>query len=166
MQRRRRLERGSLIAGYWLDEVVWATNPKNDNLPRFAEYVCRFADEFFEDSAVRCWQEVPTDLPNVPLGADLRHNVFLAVKEAFNNVRKHSGAKEVWLRLNLADHWVNLEIEDNGLGFNPQQTAPGGNGLDNMKTRLAECGGQTEIISQPEKGTKLRFSFPLHGAVN
>ena len=53
-----------------LDEIVWATNPKNDNLPRFAEYVCRFADEFFEDTAVRCWQEVPTDLPNVPLGAE------------------------------------------------------------------------------------------------
>jgi ligand-binding sensor domain-containing protein/signal transduction histidine kinase len=149
-----------------LDEIIWATNPKNDNLPRFAEYVCRFADEFFEDTAVRCWQEVPTDLPNVPLGADLRHNVFLAVKEAFNNVLKHSGAVEVWLRLTLADHWVGLEIEDNGLGFNPQQTAPGGNGLDNMKTRLAECGGQAEIISQLEKGTKLRFGFPLRGAVS
>ena len=147
-----------------LDEIVWATNPKNDNLPRFAEYVCRFADEFFEDGPVRCWQEVPTDLPNVALGADVRHNVFLAVKEAFNNVLKHSGAKEVWLRLALADSRVSLEIEDNGRGFSPQQTAPGRNGLDNMKTRLTECGGQAEIISQPGKGTKLRFGFPLPGA--
>ena len=144
-----------------LDEIVWATNPKNDNLPRFAEYVCRFADEFFEDTGVRCWQEVPTDLPNVPLGAELRHNVFLAVKEAFSNVLKHSRAKEVWLRLALVDSQASLEIEDNGRGFNPQQTAPGGNGLENMKTRLAECGGQAEIISQAGQGAKLRFSFPL-----
>jgi signal transduction histidine kinase len=147
-----------------LDEIVWATNPKNDNLPRFAEYVCHFADEFFEDTAMRCWQEVPTDLPNLPLRADLRHNVFLAVKEAFSNVLKHSRASEVWLRLALVDSRVSLEIEDNGRGFNPQPTSAGGNGLDNMKTRLAECGGEAEILSQPGKGTKLRFGFPLHVA--
>jgi ligand-binding sensor domain-containing protein/signal transduction histidine kinase len=149
-----------------LDEIVWATNPKNDNLPRFAEYVCRFADEFFEDSAVRCWQEVPTDLPNVPLGTEVRHNVFLAVKEAFNNVLKHSGAKEVWLRLAVVDSRVRLEIVDNGRGFNPEQPAPGRNGLANMISRLTECGGQAEIISQAGQGTNLRFSFPLSGAGN
>ena len=147
-----------------LDEIVWATNPKNDNLPRFAEYVCHFADEFFEDTAVRCWQEVPTDLPNLPLRADQRHNVFLAVKEAFSNVLKHSRATEVWLRLALVDSRVGLEIEDNGRGFNPQQTSRGRNGLDNMKARLAECGGEAEILSQPGKGTKLRFGFPLPAA--
>jgi ligand-binding sensor domain-containing protein/signal transduction histidine kinase len=147
-----------------LDEIVWATNPKNDNLPRFAEYVCHFADEFFEDTTVRCWQEVPTDLPNVPLRADLRHNVFLAVKEAFSNVLKHSGATEVWLRLALLDSRVVLEIEDNGRGFDPRQTSPHSNGLGNMKTRLAECGGEAEILSQPGKGTKLRFGFPLPAA--
>jgi len=147
-----------------LDEIVWATNPKNDNLPRFAEYVCHFADEFFEDTTVRCWQEVPTDLPNVPLRAELRHNLFLAVKEAFNNVRKHSRATEVWLRLALGDSEVSLDIEDNGCGFSAQQAGSLGNGLNNMKTRLAECGGQAEIISQPGKGTRLRFRFPLRYA--
>jgi ligand-binding sensor domain-containing protein/signal transduction histidine kinase len=147
-----------------LDEIVWATNPKNDNLPRFAEYVCRFADEFFEDTAVRCWQEVPTDLPNTPLRADLRHNLFLAVKEAFNNVRKHSHATAVWLRLTQTDSWVSLEIEDNGRGFDAQKTGPHGNGLDNMRARLAECGGQAELITQPGRGTKLRFDLPLPGA--
>ncbi len=144
-----------------LDEIVWATNPKNDNLPRFAEYVCHFADEFFEDTTVRCWEEVPTDLPNVPLRAELRHNLFLAVKEAFNNVRKHSRATEVWLRLALVNSRVSLEIEDNGCGFSPQQKSPGGNGLGNIKTRLAECGGEAEIVSQPGKGTRLRLGFPL-----
>lgn len=75
-----------------LDEIVWATNPGDDNLPRFAEYVGRFADECFENTSVRCWQEMPTQLPRLPLRADIRHNVFLAVKEALNNVLKHSGA--------------------------------------------------------------------------
>lgn len=144
-----------------LDEIVWATNPGDDNLPRFAEYAGRFADECFENTAVRCWQEMPTDLPKLPLRADVRHNVFLAVKEALNNVLKHAGATEVWLRLKLANAEIGLEIEDNGRGFEPEAAPPGSNGLDNMKSRLAECGGSVQIASAPGQGTRIRLVFPL-----
>ena len=143
-----------------LDEIVWATNPGDDNLPRFAEYAGRFADECFENTAIRCWQEMPTDLPKLPLRADVRHNVFLAVKEALNNVLKHSGATEVWLRLKLENAEVRVEIEDNGHGFTPD-TATAGNGLGNMKSRLAECGGRAQLASAPGHGTTIRFVFPL-----
>ncbi|MCX6876319.1 MAG: triple tyrosine motif-containing protein [Verrucomicrobia bacterium] len=143
-----------------LDEIVWATNPRDDNLPRFAEYVGRFADECFEDSAIRCWQEIPTDLPKLPLRADVRHNVFLAVKEALHNVLKHSGATEVWLRLEIPGATVSLEIEDHGRGF-PETMPPGGHGLDNMRSRLAECAGTAELASTPGQGVKIRFVFPV-----
>lgn len=144
-----------------LDEIVWATNPKNDNLPRFADYVGRFADECFENTGVRCWQEMPNVLPNLPLRADLRHNVFLAIKEAFHNVLKHSGSKEVWLRLFLEDSKVIVEIEDHGRGFVPEQVTPRGNGLENMRSRLAEGGGQAMIHSAPGHGTKVQFYFTV-----
>jgi signal transduction histidine kinase len=144
-----------------LDEIVWATNPKNDNLPRFAEYVSRYADEFFENSPVRCWQEVPTDLPALALRADLRHNVFLAIKEAFNNVLKHAHAPEVWLRISCGDREGVVEIEDRGRGFDPGAGAGTGNGLNNMKSRLEESGGRLELTSEPGKGARIRFRFPL-----
>ena len=144
-----------------LDEIVWATNPKNDNLPRFAEYVSRFADEFFELSPVRCWQEIPVMLPGTPLRAELRHNVFLAVREAFHNVLKHSQATAVWLRLAVTKCDARLEIEDNGKGFTLGDGNGGGNGLENMRSRLAEFGGWAEVHSNPGQGTKIRFIFPL-----
>jgi signal transduction histidine kinase len=147
-----------------LDEIVWATNPKNDNLSRFAEYVCRFADECFESSAIRCWQAVPTDLPSLPLRSNVRHNVFLAIKEAFTNILKHSRATEVSLRITLKSSQVWVEIEDNGKGFSASQPSQGGNGLNNMKTRLEECGGQIEMVSTPGQGSKIRFSFPVNKA--
>ena len=144
-----------------LDEIIWATNPKNDNLPRFADYVSRFADEFFETSSIRCWQEIPTDLPNLGLRAEVRHNVFLAVREAFNNALKHSGASQLWLRLKLDHSRVEVEVEDNGRGFAPENAAAERNGLSNMRMRLAECGGQTQLLSAPGRGTRVRFLFSL-----
>jgi len=149
------------VAVQALDEIVWATNPKNDNLASFAEYVSRFGDEFFEYTGIRCWQEVPTTFPALPLRADVRHNVFLAVREAFNNVLKHSKATEVWLRMKLDEGRVTLEVDDNGCGFSPEKVAAGGNGLENMRARLAEDGGQTVLITLPGKGTRLRFIFPV-----
>jgi ligand-binding sensor domain-containing protein/signal transduction histidine kinase len=160
-----RIGRRSRAAVQALDEIVWATNPKNDNLASFAEYVSRFGDEFFEASPVRCWQEVPTDLPALPLRADIRHNVFLAVREACNNTLKHAKATEVWLRLAFVDHRVRIEIEDNGRGFNPEQVPPGGNGLENLRARMAEENGTASITSSPDKGTVVRLDFPLGGSV-
>jgi len=144
-----------------LDEIVWATNPRNDNLPQFAEYVCRFADECCQSAAIRCWQELPPRLPNLPLRGDLRHNVFLALKEAMTNVLKHSRATEVWLRMELTDREVLLALKDNGRGFMADQPVAGGNGLLNMKERLAECGGRVECNGLPSQGMDIRFFFPL-----
>jgi ligand-binding sensor domain-containing protein/signal transduction histidine kinase len=147
-----------------LDEIVWTTNPKNDNLPRFAEYVGRFADECFENTRIRCWQEIPTQLPHLPLRAELRHNVFLAIKETLNNALKHSGADTVWLRMSLSMGRFTVEIEDNGRGFTPATLSPGGNGLENIRSRLADVGGSATVQSTPGQGTKvtLTFSVPVN----
>ena len=150
------------IAVQALDEIVWATNHKNDNLASFAEYVSRFSDEFFEHTHIRCWQEVPTTFPVLPLRADIRHNVFLAVREACNNALKHSHGTAVWLRMKLDHDLVTLEIEDNGCGFDPRALPSGGNGLGNMQARLTEDGGRTVVISAPGKGTRIRFLFPVN----
>ncbi|HWY78363.1 MAG TPA: two-component regulator propeller domain-containing protein [Verrucomicrobiae bacterium] len=161
---KQRLERIGLrarAAVQSMDEIVWATNPQNDNLASFAAYVGRCSDEFFECTSIRCWHEIPATLPAVYLRADVRHSVFLAVREAFTNVLKHSKASEVWLRLALDNGHVALEVEDNGCGFAPGQTTAHGNGLANMRARLKEEGGQAELSSNPGCGTKIRFIFPV-----
>ena len=161
---KKRLERignRARVAVQALDEIVWATNPKNDNLASFAEYISRFSDEFFEYTNVRCWQEMPATLPALPLRADIRHNVFLAVREALNNALRHSKCAEVWLTMRIDEGEVTVKIEDNGIGFVPKQTAEGGNGLGNMDARLAECDGRAILISTPGKGTCVTFKFPV-----
>lgn len=143
-----------------LDEIVWAVNPRNDNLARLADYLCRIADEIFEESAIRCRKEVPTGLPEFPVSSETRHDLTLAVKEAFTNLLKHSGATEAWLRLRWAEPNLTICVEDNGRGFDIS-SAKRGNGLDNQRTRLERNGGTVEVKSVPGEGTRLIIRIRL-----
>ncbi len=146
-----------------LDETVWAVNPKNDSPSQLATYLCRFAREFLEPTAIRCRLDVAGNLPETMLTAEVRHNIFLAVKEALNNAAKHSGAEELWLRLGMTDGTMTIEVADNGRGFNVDATREAGNGLRNMGARMEEAGGQFEVRSAPGEGTTVRLRLPLAG---
>ena len=78
-----------------LEEIVWAVRPGSDSLQSLVEYIAHFANELFEDNPTRCRLDLPHDLPTRPLPPDMRHNIFLIVKEALTNALKHAGAKEV-----------------------------------------------------------------------
>jgi ligand-binding sensor domain-containing protein/signal transduction histidine kinase len=146
-----------------LDEIVWAVNPENDSVEGLVEYISHYADEFFEDTNVRCRLEFPNSLPASILPAEVRHEVFLVVKEAFNNLLKHSGASEVRVLMNEAKSRIEISIEDNGCGFDPNCTGNGrkGNGLPNMRKRITTLGGQLAVESAPRKGTRIKVSIPL-----
>jgi signal transduction histidine kinase len=104
---------------------------------------------------------VAPDLPQVELTTEVRHNVFLAVKEAFINVVKHSGTTEAGLRLSVSDGLMAIEVSDNGRGFVVDASQEAGNGLRNMATRMEEIGGQFEMRSAPGKGATVRLRLPL-----
>ncbi|MEW6304479.1 MAG: two-component regulator propeller domain-containing protein [Verrucomicrobiota bacterium] len=148
-----------------LDEIVWAVNPKNDTLDRVGPYIAQYAEAYFEPTDIRCRLDVPTELPGLPITADLRHNLYLVVKEALNNVAKHSQAKEVWLRLKLDKETLQVAVEDDGKGFVPEQASTSRNGLFNMKKRIEDSGGKCDIVSRPGHGTSVRVTCRLNGPV-
>ena len=100
-----------------LDEIVWAINPANDTLEGLANYACKHAQEYFALAGLRCRADVPPQLPAVPIPPDVRHNVFLAFKEAVHNIVKHAQATEARIRLRLELDGFILEVEDNGCGM-------------------------------------------------
>jgi signal transduction histidine kinase len=145
-----------------LDEIVWAVNPRNDSLDRFTAHLCTFAPEFLRAAGITCRLDVPMDLPIRMLPANVRHHLYLAFKEVLNNVVKHAGATEVWLRLQLSPWELSLVIEDNGRGFRPGNGgAPGEDGLVNLRQRMGEIGGRFEQQSEPDKGTRTVLVAPL-----
>ena len=154
-----------------VDEIVWAVNPRHDTLEGLAAYLEKFAQDWLATAGFRCRLDLPLQLPDWHLTPEVRHNVFLAFKEALHNVVKHSGASEVLIRLVVKENSFELAVADNWRGFavgektknSPvvQGRASSGNGLENMKRRLAAIGGSCEIQSAPGAGTQVMFFVQL-----
>jgi signal transduction histidine kinase len=143
-----------------LDEIVWAANPRNDTLPDLISYIGQFAQQFLHTARIACRMELPDQPPKWPLSAEMRHNLFLVTKEALNNVVRHAHATEVALQATISDHSLDLTIEDNGCGFEPDREHPSADGVRNMHQRMEAIGGTCDIVSKRGKGTKVAFSFP------
>jgi signal transduction histidine kinase/ligand-binding sensor domain-containing protein len=157
----RQIEQTALETTRALDEIVWTVNPSNDTLDGLITYVCKYAQDYLALAALRYRLEVPPQLPNIPITPELRHNVFLAAKEAVNNIVKHSEATAAWLRLRLEPGRFTLEIEDNGRGLSPGAADKGRNGLRNMRKRLEDVGGEFSIAPGAEGGTRVSLTAPL-----
>lgn len=144
-----------------LDEIVWAINPRNDTLPHLINYVGQFVVEFLRAAGVRCRVDLPELPPHRMVPAEIRHNLFLVVEEAINNVVKHAQATEVQFKMAATDGKISIEVVDNGRGFKEPPGGSAGDGLKNMRERMCEIGGECRIVSEPGKGTLLSFNCPL-----
>jgi len=144
-----------------LDEIVWAVNPRCDSLTSLVSYLTQFAREFLVAGSPRLRLDIPEELPNCTLPVGVRHHLFLAVKEAFNNAAKHAEASEIVLRLRVAEGWIRITVADDGCGFDPLALRDGRSGLTNLRQRLADLGGSATVRSAPGAGTQIEFCAPL-----
>jgi len=88
--------------------------------------------------------------------------IFRILQEVFNNIIKHSKAKEITIKLEYSGPGVRLQIMDNGIGFNvidlPEEQK--GMGLMNIQKRAEIVGGEVFIQSQPGEGTFVDIFIP------
>ena len=106
--------------------------------------------------------EVHLDIATCEFSVESKIQILGIVKEALNNIRKHSRANAVKISFRLANNnWV-LAITDNGVGFEPNSTlsfSQGASGLSIMEERARLLGGYLQIDSNPGK-TVIRVEFP------
>lgn len=92
----------------------------------------------------------------INLDQKTEENLYRITQEALNNILKHARAKKTNVHLSQDEKWITLEVVDDGIGFNPDQsTDTGGVGLSSMKERAQEIGAELEINSQQGFGTKV-----------
>src|SRR5206468_11715975 len=107
--------------------------------------------------------DVPAELPATPISPELRHNVFLASKEAITNIVRHAKASAASIRLRLEPNRFTIEIQDDGRGLAglDRDAAKLRNGMRNMRKRMQDVGGEFTIEPAPEGGAVVRLSGPL-----
>ena len=148
-----------------LDEIVWAVNPSNDTLEGLVNYACKYAQDYFAMAGVSYRAELPPGLPPIPILPEVRHNVFLAFKEAVNNVVKHAHATEAHVKLQLAAEQFILSVSDNGRGVGSLADKNLRNGLKNMRRRLDDVHGQFDIAPAAGGGTVVKLTVPINGGM-
>jgi len=144
-----------------LDEIVWATNPRNDTLERLISYIAEFSEEYLELTEIQLRLKLPAEIPDHPVPAEKRHHVLLVVKEGLNNIVKYSSATHVQIRATLEQGLLRVVIADNGKGFDSATVLSTSNGLLNMRHRMEAIGGKAEIESEPDHGTTITLSVKV-----
>lgn len=145
-----------------MDEIVWAINPKNDTLENSINYLIQYTREFLRPAGISYKLDLPMDLPRLSLTGEVRHNLFMAFKEALNNAVKHGHPQRVRLALALAQDCLALTVEDDGCGFKLGPKQAESDGLENMQQRMSSIGGGCRVESAPGKGTCVILEIPLH----
>lgn len=143
-------------------EIIWAMNDNYDSLPDLAIYMRRFVADYFSELEMKYKIHIG-DLPDIVISGSQRSNIFRCVKETVHNIVKHAQASETYFSVNFDDDVsiLRIHIKDNGRGLPEGESEEKylGNGLKNMKKRMASINGQIDFKN--EDGLSVLFSIPL-----
>ncbi len=91
--------------------------------------------------------------------------LFRVFQECLSNIRKHSKANHLLVKIEVLPNKVNLTVKDNGVGFSPKNVMADnkreGYGLLGMRERIQILNGEFAITSAPDSGTSIHISVPL-----
>lgn len=141
-----------------MNTIIWTMTSSNDTVENLIAYIRSYAVEFFENTAIDCYFSMPASIPAREISGEKRRNIFLSVKEALNNVLKHSQSSVVKINVNVNDRLI-IEIQDDGVGINMDKLRKFGNGLNNMKKRMTSIDGEFNI--ENSDGTRMTFYLAL-----
>lgn len=141
-----------------MNTIIWTMKSSNDTLESLVAYIRAHATEFFDGTPIDCSVHVD-DIPDAEVTGEKRRNIFLSVKEALNNVMKHSQASTVRIDITVPDDKLVIKISDDGRGIDTEKLRRFGNGLSNMKRRMQSIQGDFRIES--DKGAVLYFELPV-----
>jgi signal transduction histidine kinase len=142
-----------------MGDIVWAIDPHRDTPTHLAQRMRRLASDVLSARGIELRFEI-SDASQPRLGADVRREVFLIFKEALHNITRHAQATRVDIVLSIAQHRLELVVEDDGCGFDAARGRDG-HGLRNMVRRAQGLGGTLTVTSGDGAGVRVALSVPL-----
>ncbi|HTH55681.1 MAG TPA: two-component regulator propeller domain-containing protein [Cyclobacteriaceae bacterium] len=134
-----------------MDEIVWSLNTNSDSMEEIIKRM-RVIGSHLEDLNINFMFEVEGNPNIIRIDPERRNHFYLIYKEIITNIKKHSHCRNVRGTLRLNDEFMELEIADDGIGFDHTKDQ-GGNGLRNIRNRSEKIRGQLVLKTQPGYGT-------------
>jgi signal transduction histidine kinase len=138
--------------------VVAAFRPVALDGSTLVEALGRLAERFARETGL----EVRVDTSALDAAPGLRTDeevvLLRGAQEALTNVRRHAGASAVVLRLARVGSQVSVHVEDDGVGFDPAAVTV--SGLEGLRGRVTQVGGEVDVVSAPGSGTRVTVRVP------
>lgn len=145
-----------------MSDIVWAVNPRHDRFEGLVHRMRRFANDVLGGADIDVDFQTANLPADVAVPLDSRRPLYLVLKEAVNNVARHSGAQKAAIRLEVDGGDLRLTVSDDGRGFDPSQSHAG-EGLTSVSRRMREVGGSATWEAMPGGGTRFTAVLPLPG---
>ena len=143
-----------------MNDIVWSMNLAKNSAVSLEVKIKNYAAELLQDKNIEFTCDVAATAETQLHNMRARKNILLIIKEAINNIAKHSGATAASLQLMVQGKNILLSVADNGTGFNQAAIAKG-NGLANINARCRELNGVVQFTAATGAGTKIEVSIPL-----
>ena len=152
-----------------MNDIVWAINPRNDNMEAILQRMESFAKPLLASKNIGFNFTYYTGILNFHLEVTKRKNFYLIFKEAINNAVKYADCTRVTVQIRHSGNHFYMTLCDNGKGFrikhntegNKLFVSKGGNGLRNMQLRAEEMDGTLNLKTEPGYGTTVELDFPM-----
>lgn len=147
-----------------MSDLVWAINAETDDTQSLLRRIRQFASSILEAKAIQLEIITEDAIQQLLLKTDAKKNILLICKEAVNNIAKYSEATTAEIKVTSDEQNLFLLITDNGIGYVAGNNK--GNGINNMKNRCLDSGGEFEIMGGSKGGTVIRCRFPIANISN
>jgi signal transduction histidine kinase len=142
-----------------MNDIVWAINPKNENVEKVVQRLTDFAQSTCASRDIQLEVKAEEAALKQKLATESMKNIYLIVKEAMNNAIKHSGCHKLKVAVKYQAGALEISVFDDGKGFDPKLVRTG-NGLFNMESRAKEMKGSVRILSE-NQFTEVVFRAPI-----
>ncbi|NOX88462.1 MAG: hypothetical protein GXO77_05505 [Calditrichaeota bacterium] len=145
-----------------MKNFVWELDPQKDTVYDLMSQLKNFSSKLFDNTDIAFQIEgLTSQLEELKLTGEWRQNLLRIFKEGMTNILKHAdGCTAVSLVIVCRDNQLQIKLQDDGIGFNPQHSARG-NGLKNMRERAERINGRLKVFSEPKEGTQIIFEGKL-----
>ncbi|MEO6254283.1 MAG: histidine kinase [Ferruginibacter sp.] len=143
-----------------MGHIVWAMQASEEDTQTIESRIKGIGYSLLANKNINCDYKIGASIEILCKEPELRKNIVFIAKEAFNNISKHSNAKNVVIDLSGKDQTLFFLISDDGDGFDTSNKKSG-NGLKNIRSRTNALGGHLHIDSVTGIGTNIQGTIPL-----